>query len=51
MSGVVQGGWEFVAAAYIATAVVLGGYAASVLLRYRAEQHRAAKGAGPETRA
>jgi hypothetical protein len=50
VSGVIAGGWEFVAAAYIVTAAVLGGYAASVLLRYRAEKHRGAKEAGPETR-
>ena len=40
MSGVVTGGWEFVIAAYVVSTVVLGGYLASVLLRYRAEQNR-----------
>ena len=39
-SGVIQGGWEFVVAAYCATAVVLIGYAISIHLRYRAEQRR-----------
>jgi heme exporter protein CcmD len=40
MSGVVSGGWEFVIAAYAMTALVLGGYAVSVLVRYRAERRR-----------
>ena len=40
MSGVVQGGWEFVAAAYIATAAALGGYAVSVFVRLRSEKRR-----------
>ena len=40
MSGVVQGGWEFVIAAYVVTSVVLGSYAASVFLRYRNERRR-----------
>src|SRR3954470_18263447 len=43
MSGVVQGGWEFVIAAYSITAAILGSYAASVLLRYRAAKRGAAK--------
>ena len=42
MSGVVEGGWGFVAAAYIVTAAVLGSYAASVFLRLRSERSRAA---------
>jgi hypothetical protein len=41
MSGVVEGGWGFVAAAYLVTALVLGGYGTSVFLRYRAETKRA----------
>lgn len=41
MSGVVQGGWEFVTAAYLVTAAVLGGYAVSVLVRLGAEKRRA----------
>ena len=41
MSGVVQGGWEFVVAAYVVTAGVLATYATSVFLRYKSEQHRA----------
>lgn len=42
MSGVVQGGWEFVVAAYLVTAAALGGYATSVFLRLRNERSRAA---------
>jgi heme exporter protein CcmD len=38
MSGVVTGGWNFVWAAYGITALVLGGYAWSVLMRYRKER-------------
>jgi len=48
VSGVVQGGWGFVAAAYIVTAAVLGGYATSVFLRWRCERSRAATEAGRE---
>lgn len=40
MNGVVVGGWEFVAAAYAVSAVVLLGYALSVHARYRAERDR-----------
>ena len=36
MSGVIQGGWEYVVAAYAVSAAVLAGYAASVFVRYRA---------------
>jgi hypothetical protein len=43
VSGVVQGGWEFVVAAYTVTATVLGAYAASVFLRLRAERQRAVR--------
>jgi hypothetical protein len=39
---VVEGGWEFVAGAYIVTAAILSTYATSVFLRYRTEQRRAA---------
>ena len=41
-SGVIAGGWEYVIAAYTATAVILLGYAASLIARYRAERRRAA---------
>ena len=40
MSGVVQGGWEFVIAAYVLSGVVLTSYAASVFFRYRSEKAR-----------
>jgi len=46
VSGVVEGGWGFVAAAYLITAAVLGVYAASVFLRWRNERNRAAIEAG-----
>jgi hypothetical protein len=42
VSGVVEGGWEFVAAAYIVTGTILSAYATSVFLRYKTEQRRAA---------
>jgi hypothetical protein len=41
LSGVIEGGWEFVVAAYGVTAVVLGAYATSVFLRFRREKARA----------
>lgn len=41
MSGVVTGGWGFVATAYSVTVLVLLGYTVSVLLRYRFERRRA----------
>ena len=37
-TGVIEGGWGFVVAAYVISAVVLVGYAVSILLRYRAER-------------
>jgi hypothetical protein len=49
VSGVVEGGWGFVAAAYLVTALVLGGYGASVFLRYRTETKRAAADARKES--
>jgi heme exporter protein CcmD len=39
-AGVITGGWEFVWAAYGVTAVILTGYAVSVLARYRAQLRR-----------
>ena len=33
MTGVIQGGWEYVIAAYLVSALVLSGYAISLWLR------------------
>ena len=49
MSGVLQGGWEFVWTAYALSAFVLGSYAASVILRHRAELQRREREATPAT--
>jgi heme exporter protein CcmD len=38
--GVITGGWGFVWAAYAVTAAILGGYAVSVIARYRAYRRR-----------
>jgi hypothetical protein len=43
LSGVIEGGWGFVVAAYVVSAAVLGAYATSVFLRLRSEKARAAK--------
>ena len=43
MSGVIEGGWEFVVAAYAVSAVLLGAYATSVFLRLRSEKARATR--------
>jgi hypothetical protein len=40
VTGVVQGGWEFVTAAYVITAVIMLSYVVSVFARYRAEKAR-----------
>lgn len=37
MTGVLQGGWEYVTAAYVTTAVTLAVYALSLALRLRKE--------------
>jgi heme exporter protein CcmD len=42
-SGVIAGGWEYVWAAYGVTAVILLGYASSLLARYRAQRRRVAR--------
>lgn len=41
MSGVIEGGWSYVWAAYVVTAVALIGYVAAVLARYRRERRNA----------
>jgi heme exporter protein CcmD len=43
MSGMIAGGWEYVWAAYGVTALFLGGYIATVLVRYRTEARRLPK--------
>jgi hypothetical protein len=43
--GVIQGGWEFVVAAYSVSAAVLLGYAISIHMRYRSERERARRDA------
>jgi hypothetical protein len=40
MTGVIQGGWEFVIAAYAVSAGALLAYGASLFLRWRAEERR-----------
>jgi hypothetical protein len=45
-SGVIQGGWEYVTAAYAISVVILTAYVASVVLRYRAEKARRQREAG-----
>jgi len=35
MSGIVSGGWPFVWAAYVISALVLGGYAARILVLHQ----------------
>jgi len=40
MSGVIEGGWEYVTAAYVASVVILLGYALSVYRRHRRERSR-----------
>lgn len=40
-SGVISGGWEFVTAAYTITAIFLGAYVVSVLVRFSKESNAA----------
>jgi hypothetical protein len=47
-TGVIVGGWEYVWAAYAVTAVILLGYAASLIARYRSERGKAARAGAPE---
>lgn len=39
-TGVIQGGWEYVWAAYAVSATILTGYALSIFARYRAALRR-----------
>ena len=41
--GVIRDGWAFVWAAYAVTALILTGYATSVLVRYRSARRRNAQ--------
>lgn len=41
MTGVIEGGTEFVVAAYVVTALVLGGYTALLVSRFRRARRRA----------
>jgi hypothetical protein len=36
MSGMIEGGWEYVIAAYVVTVVFFGGYLLTLWARYRA---------------
>ena len=49
MSGMIEGGWEYVIAAYVVTGVVLLGYTLSVVARLRAANRRAEREARRET--
>lgn len=49
MTGMIQGGWEFVWSAYGITFVVLAGYVFHVVTDYLRER-RAGSGAPPDTR-
>lgn len=40
MTGMIEGGWEYVVGAYVVSALVLGGYAVSLYLRLRAASGR-----------
>ena len=50
MMGEIQGGWEYVWAAYGISAVVFVGYTASVLLRWRSAVERRARESGAASR-
>ena len=49
MSGMIEGGWEYVIAAYVVTGVVLLGYALSIVARWRDANRRAEREARRET--
>jgi hypothetical protein len=42
MTGRIEGGWEYVIAAYVVSLAILAGYAVSVFVRHRREQARRA---------
>lgn len=37
-SGMIAGGWEYVTAAYVVTAIIIGSYVISVLTRFSKER-------------
>jgi heme exporter protein D len=45
-TGVIQGGWEYVWAAYAVSATILTGYGLSVFSRYRAVLRRRSEAGG-----
>ena len=47
-TGMIPGGWEYVWAAYGLSAAILGGYALSVVLRWRSERTRGGPEGPPE---
>lgn len=49
-TGVIQGGWEYVWAAYAVSATILTGYGLSIFSRYRAALRRRAQGGSAVTR-
>jgi hypothetical protein len=46
LSGILEGGWEYVTLAYSVSVLVLGGYAISVFVRFRSERARSEREAG-----
>ena len=46
MNGIIVGGWEFVWAAYVLTAIVLLGYGVMVVTGSREDRRRASERAG-----
>ena len=49
-TGVIQGGWSFVWAAYGVTATILVGYGLSIVARHRSALRRRASGGSEVTR-
>ena len=45
MTGIIEGGWEYVWGAYAVSAAILMGYAVSIYRRYRDERRRRGQGA------
>jgi heme exporter protein D len=49
-TGVIQGGWEYVWAAYAVTATILVGYGLSIVMRHRSAMRRRTSGGSEVTR-